>query len=39
MLDRMWEAPTEKELEEEEYAAYIQDNNGAHVGRSAICGY
>jgi len=39
MLDRMWEAPTEKELEEEEYEAYIRDNNGAHVGRSAICGY
>ena len=39
MLDRMWEAPTEKELEEEEYEAYIRDNNGADVGRSAICGY
>ena len=39
MLDRMWEAPTEKEIEDEEYQAYIQDNNGANLGRSITCGY
>jgi predicted phage terminase large subunit-like protein len=39
MLDRMWEAPTEKELQEEEYVAYIQDNNWNDSGRSLICGY
>ena len=39
MLDRMWEAPTEKELEEEEYEAYKAENNGAYQGRSVTCGY
>ncbi|CAB4132874.1 Archaeophage PsiM2, terminase large subunit [uncultured Caudovirales phage] len=39
MLDRMWEAPTEKEIEEEEYEAYIRDNNVVDSGRSAVCGY
>ncbi|CAB4169951.1 Archaeophage PsiM2, terminase large subunit [uncultured Caudovirales phage] len=39
MLDRMWEAPTEKEIEEEEYGAYVRENNGDGVGRSATCGY
>ena len=42
MLDRMYEAPTEKEAEEEEYAAYIQENQqglATQGGRSAICGY
>ena len=39
MLDRMWEAPTDKELEEEEYEAYIKENNWNNSGRSAICGY
>ena len=39
MLDKMWEAPTDKELEEEEYAAYIQENNWGDIGRSATCGY
>jgi predicted phage terminase large subunit-like protein len=39
MLDKMWEAPTEAELEAEEYEAYVQENNAGHTGRSAICGY
>jgi len=40
MLDKMWEAPTEKELEEEEYEAYIRENNSVNSsGRSAVCGY
>ena len=39
MLDRMWEAPTEKEIEKEEYEAYIRESNVVDSGRSAICGY
>ena len=39
MLDKMWEAPTVEELEEEEYEAYIKQNNWNDSGRSAICGY
>ena len=39
MLDRMWEAPTDKELEEEEYEAYIHENNLNVSGRSLTCGY
>ena len=39
MLDRMWEAPTEKEIEKEEYEAYIRDSNVVDLGRSAVCGY
>ena len=39
MLDRMWEAPTEKEIEEEEYRTYISESNVVDSGRSAICGY
>ena len=39
MLDKMWEAPTEAELEAEEYEAYVQENNAGYTGRSAICGY
>jgi len=40
MLDRMWEAPTEKEIQEEEYEAFIQESNiGADQGRSIVCGY
>jgi hypothetical protein len=39
MLDRMWEAPTEEELEEEEYEAYIKDNYATDSGRSLTCGY
>jgi len=39
MLDRMWEAPTDKELEEEGYEAYIQENNLNVSGRSLTCGY
>ena len=39
MLDRMWEAPTEKEAEEEEYRTYMSDSLGVDSGRSSICGY
>jgi predicted phage terminase large subunit-like protein len=39
MLDRMWEAPTDKEVEAEEYDAYVRDNQGANDGRSVTCGY
>lgn len=39
MLDRMWEAPTDKELEKEEYEAYIHENNLNVSGRSLTCGY
>ena len=39
MLDRMWEAPTEKELEEEEYGLMIRENMGNDQGRSTTCGY
>ena len=39
MLDRMWEAPTEKEIEEEEYRTYVSESIGVDLGRSAICGY
>ena len=41
MLDKMWEAPTEKELQDEEYEAYIRDSNivDSMQGRSAVCGY
>jgi predicted phage terminase large subunit-like protein len=40
LLDRMWEAPSDKEVEDEEYEAYIRENEGASMtGRSAICGY
>lgn len=41
MLDKMWEAPTEKELQEEEYEAYIRESNIADSmqGRSVVCGY
>lgn len=39
MLDRMWEAPTEKEAEEEEYRSYVSESIGVDSGRSTICGY
>ena len=39
MLDRMWEAPTEKELEEEEYGLMIRENMSNNQGRSTTCGY
>ena len=40
MLDKMWEAPTEKEVAEEEYEAYIRDNQDSSAsGRSEVCGY
>jgi predicted phage terminase large subunit-like protein len=39
MLDRMWEAPTEKEAEEEEYRTYMSDSLDVDSGRSSICGY
>ena len=39
MLDKMWEAPTEKELETEEYESYVRESIGVDLGRSSICGY
>ena len=39
MLDKMWEAPTEKEIEAEEYESYVRENNSVDSGRSFICGY
>jgi hypothetical protein len=39
MLDKMWEAPSEKELEEEEYEAFVRDSNVVDSGRSTVCGY
>ena len=39
MLDKMWEAPTEKELNEEEYEAFIRESNVVDSGRSTVCGY
>jgi hypothetical protein len=39
MLDRMWEAPTEKEAEEEEYRTYVSESIDVDSGRSSICGY
>jgi len=39
MLDKMWEAPTEKELESEEYEAYVRESNVVDSGRSTVCGY
>jgi len=39
MLDRMWEAPTEKELKSEEYDAFIKESNVVDSGRSIVCGY
>ena len=39
MLDKMWEAPTSKEVEDEEYEAYVASRQDATEGRSAITGY
>ena len=39
MLDRMTEAPTEKEFEEEEYRTYMSDNGAHNIGRSVTTGY
>ena len=40
MLDRMHDAPSEKEIEDEEYEAYIRENNVyENSGRSLVCGY
>jgi hypothetical protein len=39
MLDRMWEAPSEKELESEEYEAFVKESNVVDSGRSTVCGY
>jgi predicted phage terminase large subunit-like protein len=39
MLDRVWEAPTEKEQEEEEYAAFVHETRDPLAGRSITCGY
>jgi predicted phage terminase large subunit-like protein len=39
MLDQMWEAPTDKEIELEEYEAFKRDNQMQDEGRSLTCGY
>lgn len=39
MLDRMWEGPTEEELEDEEYAGLLSTNFSEGGGRSTITGY
>lgn len=39
MLDKMWEAPTSKEVEDEEYEAYVASRQDPMEGRSAITGY
>ena len=40
MLDKMWEAPTDKEVEEEEYEAYVKQFQDANsLGKSPVCGY
>ena len=40
MLDKMWEAPTEVETEDEEYRLMIRKNNMETLtGRSAVTGY
>jgi predicted phage terminase large subunit-like protein len=39
MLDRMWEAPTEKEIIEEEYSLMKAESQTSHEGRSLVCGY
>ena len=39
MLDRMTEAPTDKEFEEEEYRTYMSDNGAQDIGRSVTTGY
>jgi predicted phage terminase large subunit-like protein len=38
MLDKMWEAPTLKELDEEEYEAFLKDSD-IEDGRSETTGY
>jgi predicted phage terminase large subunit-like protein len=40
MVDRMWEAPTKKEQEEEEYAEMVsQGSDGNQDGRNTVTGY
>ena len=40
MLDRMWEAPTEQEAEQDEYDEFVANNKLSNEdGRSAVCGY
>jgi len=41
MLNMMWEAPTDKEVEEEEYEAYrrLNEESDGNLGRSTVCGY
>ena len=39
MLDKMWEAPSDAEVESEEYEAYKRDNNQMEEGRSLVTGY
>lgn len=41
MLDRMWEAPTQVEMDEEEYWLMVQESGSTtpNDGRSLVCGY
>jgi hypothetical protein len=39
MIDRMWEAPTEAELEEESYLDFIAQTGTSGEGRSNVTGY
>ena len=39
MLDKMYEAATDKEVEEEEYGLFLKENNMNELGRSATTGY
>ena len=38
LLDKMWEAPTDLEVEDEEYEAFLKTDN-ADSGRSVVTGY
>ena len=39
MLDKMYDAPTEKEVEEEEREEFRRENSYFDQGRSEVCGY
>ena len=39
MLDRMIEAPTQQEMESEEYELFLRESGHMDEGRSAVCGY
>lgn len=39
MIDKMWDAPTQKEVDEDEYEAYRKEFEDPMEGRSAVTGY